>query len=163
MKNKMNMGKGLAIKIGVESANSTHCLILGTDLELDQSEIKNLFYPVINGKAQVVLGCGTFTSQSSFTYPYVIGNKTITNFYVLLFNSYMKDIIYGIKLYLGELWRKIDLYQSGFVLEVEILAACLHNGIKPYEVLVSYYPQSREVGKGITALDGIENYLNLYS
>jgi len=161
LKNKVNMGKGVAIKTGVESAGSTHCLILDADLELDPSEIQNLFYPVINGKAQVVLGYRTFTSQSSFTYRYVIGNKAITNFYGLLFNSYIRDIMCGFKLLPTELWKKIDLHQHGFAVEVEIPAACLHYGIKPYEVPVSYFPRSREAGKGITALDGIKIFFKL--
>ena len=160
-KNDVNMGKGVAIKTGVESASGTHCLILDADLELDPAEIYNLFQPVIDGKAQVVLGYRTFTSQSSFTYRYVMGNKAITNFYGLLFNSYIRDIMCGFKLLPTELWRKIDLHQHGFAVEVEIPAACLHYGIKPYEVPVTYFPRTREEGKGITALDGIKIFFKL--
>jgi glycosyltransferase involved in cell wall biosynthesis len=161
LKNDVNMGKGVAIKTGIEAALGSHSIILDADLELDPSEIESLFNPILEGKAKVVLGYRTFTSQSSFTYRYVMGNKAITNFYGILFNSYIRDIMCGYKLLPTDLWKKIDLHQHGFAVEVEIPAACLHYGFKPFEVPVSYYPRTREAGKGITAVDGLKIFIKL--
>jgi hypothetical protein len=149
-----NQGKGSAIHEGVLVAQSSHLLILDADMELLPSEIPTMWEQVKNGRSEVIFGVRKFSSQSSFTYRFVIGNRIISNFFGLLFNAYLQDVMCGFKLLPTPLWKTINLAQHGFAIEVEIPVRCLERGIKPWEVPVSYYPRTREQGKGITVVDG---------
>lgn len=150
---KKNGGKGTAIISGIPECTGTHMVIFDADLELAVSDLILLFQPVLEGKAEVVFGVRKFSSQSSFTYRYVIGNKFLSHYYGLLFNHYLSDIMCGGKLLPVALWRELSLRLHGFTTEAEIAAKVWSAGYTPWEVTINYSPRTREEGKGITVLD----------
>jgi hypothetical protein len=52
--------------------------------------------------------------------------------------------------------RKIEIKSRGFELCPEITAKALKQGLKIYEVPISYHPRTTEQGKKITWKDGIQ-------
>ena len=150
---KKNGGKGTAIIAGIPHCRGSHMAIFDADLELDVGDLPKIFAPVLTGKSDVVFGVRNFSSQSSFTYRYVMGNKFLSHFYSILFNHYLTDIMCGGKLLPIELWRELDLKLHGFTTEAEIAAKVWSAGYTPWEVEVNYSPRTREEGKGITVLD----------
>jgi dolichol-phosphate hexosyltransferase len=153
---KLNGGKGSAIKEGIQFLKGSHAVILDADLELDTTDLIPLFQPILDEKAQATFGVRKFSSQSSFTYRYVIGNKFLSHLYGLLFNHYLRDIMCGAKLLPTSVWKDLDLKLNGFNTEVEIAAKLWRRNIRPWEVEVSYSPRTREEGKGITVFDAIK-------
>jgi len=150
---KKNGGKGTAIIAGIPECTGTHMLILDADLELSVEDIGQLFQPILDGKADVVFGVRRFSSQSSFTYRYVIGNRFLSHYFGLLFNHYLSDIMCGGKLLPIALWRELDLTLHGFTTEAEIAAKVWSAGYTPWEVSINYSPRTREEGKGINVFD----------
>jgi len=150
---KKNGGKGTAIISGIPECTGTHMIIFDADLELAVSDLVHLFQPVREGKAEVVFGTRKFSSQSSFTYRYVIGNRFLSHYFGLLFNYYLSDIMCGGKLLPVALWRELDLKLHGFTTEAEIAAKVWSAGYTPWEVTINYSPRTREEGKGITVFD----------
>lgn len=150
---KENGGKGTAIVAGIPACTGSHMVIFDADLELAVDDLISLFQPVLDGKARVVFGVRNFSSQSSFTYRYVMGNKFLSHYFGVLFNHYLTDIMCGGKLLPVTLWRELDLRLHGFTTEAEIAAKVWSAGFIPWEVTIRYFPRTREEGKGITVID----------
>jgi glycosyltransferase involved in cell wall biosynthesis len=151
-----NQGKGAAIKTGVQQAAGDYLVILDADLEYDPQDIPRLLEPVLDGRAEVVYGNRTFGSHSSFSYWYVMGNKAVTTYANMLFNCYLGDLETCFKLMPVELYRSLDIRSKGFGMEAEVTGKLLRNGIRPFEVPISYRARTRAEGKKITWRDGVE-------
>ena len=53
---KKNMGKGAAVKTGIENATGEYIIIQDADLEYNPNDIERLLQPIRNGEAKVVYG-----------------------------------------------------------------------------------------------------------
>ena len=151
-----NAGKGAAIKTAVDSANGDYMVILDADLEYDPQDIPRLLVPVLDGRAKVVYGNRTFGSHSAFSFWYVMGNKAVTTFANVLFNSYIGDLETCFKLMPVALYRSLEAKSRGFGMEAEVTGKLLRQKIRPYEVPITYHARGREEGKKITWKDGVE-------
>jgi dolichol-phosphate hexosyltransferase len=151
-----NAGKGAAIKTAVDNAEGDYMVILDADLEYDPQDIPKLLEPVLDGRATVVYGNRTFGSHSAFSFWYVMGNKAVTTFANVLFNSYIGDLETCFKLMPVSLYRSLQVRSRGFGMEAEVTGKLLRQRIRPYEVPISYRARGREEGKKITWKDGVE-------
>jgi dolichol-phosphate hexosyltransferase len=151
-----NQGKGAAIRTAASVATGDYLIICDADLEYAPAEIPSLLVHVIDGDAEVVYGTRTFGSHNSYSYVYVLGNKAVTTFANLLFNCYISDLETCFKLMPTALYRELRVHETGFGMEAEITGKLLRRGIRPYEVPISYKARSREAGKKLTWLDGVE-------
>ena len=93
--NKSNGGKASAIKIGASHLETSHVVILDSDLELATSDIARLWKIVQSGESDYVFGYRRFLAHSSFTWRYSRGNQLISNIYGILFNEVITDIMCG--------------------------------------------------------------------
>jgi glycosyltransferase involved in cell wall biosynthesis len=151
-----NMGKGAAIKTAAEKATGDYLVILDADLEYDPADIPRLLAPVRDGHAQVVFGSRSFGSHSSFSFWYVLGNKAVTMAANVIFNCYLSDLETCFKLMPTALYRSLDVRSRGFGMEAEVTCKLLRRGIRPFEIPISYRARSRDDGKKITWIDGVE-------
>jgi len=131
-------------------------VILDADLEYDPQDIPRLLDPVLDGRAEVVYGSRTFGSHSSFSFWYVMGNKAVTTAANMMFNCYLSDMETCFKLMPLALYRSLEVRSKGFGMEAEVTGKLLRNGIRPFEVPISYRARTREEGKKITWRDGVE-------
>ena len=151
-----NRGKGAAIRTAAEAASGDYVIMCDADLEYSPAEIPSLLAPVLAGQAEVVYGTRTFGSHNAYSYAYVLGNKGVTTFANVLFNSYISDLETCFKLMPAALYRQLNIRQTGFGMEAEVTGKLLRRGIRPYEVPISYKARSREAGKKLTWRDGAE-------
>jgi glycosyltransferase involved in cell wall biosynthesis len=151
-----NMGKGAAIRTAVNSADGDYMVILDADLEYDPQDIPRLLGPVLDGRATVVYGNRSFGGHAAFSFWYVMGNKGVTLFANIMFNSYIGDLETCYKLMPVELYRSLNISSLGFGMEAEVTGKLLRRHIRPYEVPISYTARTREEGKKITWIDGVE-------
>jgi glycosyltransferase involved in cell wall biosynthesis len=151
-----NRGKGAAIRTASESATGDYLVICDADLEYAPEEIPSLLLPVLGGESDVVYGSRTFSSNTAFSFWYVMGNKAVTLAANVLFDSYISDLETCFKLMPTALYRELDVTSAGFGMEAEITAKLLARGVRPYEVPISYKARSREDGKKLTWRDGVE-------
>lgn len=156
-----NKGKGAAIKTAVDAADGDYMVILDADLEYDPKDIPRLLEPVLEGKARIVYGNRSFGGHAAFSFWYVMGNKGVTLFANVLYNSYIGDLETCYKLMPLELYRALNVKSKGFGMEAEVTGKLLRRKLRPYEVPISYHARSREEGKKITAMDGVEALLIL--
>jgi glycosyltransferase involved in cell wall biosynthesis len=150
-----NRGKGAAIRTALQHATGTYAAILDADLEYAAADIAPVLEPLIAGRASVVFGTRAWTSQSSFSFWYVMGNKTVTFVTNLLYNCWISDVMTCHKAMQTDLFRSLKLQEHGFAIEPEIAARVLQTGARIYEVPVSYSARGRNEGKKLTSLDGL--------
>jgi dolichol-phosphate hexosyltransferase len=53
------------------------------------------------------------------------------------------------------MFRGLNLTETGFGLDTQVTAMLLRNGVRPFEVPVSYYSRSHEQGKKINWRDAV--------
>lgn len=150
-----NQGKGAAIRTGLEYARGTFSAILDADLEYAASDLGPVLEPLLAGKARVVFGTRAWTSQSSFSFWYVMGNKSVTMATNVLYNCWISDVMTCHKAMRTELFQSLRLRERGFAIEPEIAARVLQSGARIYEVPIGYAARSRDEGKKLTAVDGL--------
>jgi glycosyltransferase involved in cell wall biosynthesis len=150
-----NRGKGAAIRTGLQHATGTFSAILDADLEYAAADLGPVLEPLLEGKARVVFGTRAWTSQSSFSFWYVMGNKSVTFATNVLYNCWISDVMTCHKAMSTELFRSLRLRERGFAIEPEIAARVLQSGERIFEVPIGYAARSRDEGKKLTALDGL--------
>ena len=149
-------GQGRRDPHGLSSTRQgTFSAILDADLEYAAADLGPLLEPLLAGKARVVFGTRAWTSQSSFSFWYVMGNKSVTFATNVLYNCWISDVMTCHKAMSTELFRSLRLRERGFAIEPEIAARVLQSGERIYEVPIGYAARSRDEGKKLTAVDGI--------
>lgn len=153
---EVNAGKGAAIRTAATLATGDFIVPFDADLEYDPADLPALVSPVLAGEAEVVFGTRTFSSHTSYSYWYVLGNRGVTTVANVLFNAYLRDLETCYKLMPRDLYLDLDVRSRGFGMEAEIAGKLLRRGVRPYEVPVSYRARTREQGKKLTWRDGVE-------
>jgi dolichol-phosphate hexosyltransferase len=152
-----NLGKGAAVRTGVEHASGTHVLILDADLEYSPSDIPVLLAPVLDGIADHVFGTRIFGLNTRFpSYRFAVGGRLTTLMANVLFDSCVTDMHTCLKLIPRQHFTALTLSQHGFGLDTELTAKILHAGVRPYEVPVTYNGRTSMEGKKITWRDGLQ-------
>ena len=151
-----NRGKGAAIRTAADLATGTHVVMCDADLEYAPEDLPALLRPVLELDAEVVYGTRSFTSHTAYSFWFVLGNKGVTLVANALFDTWISDLETCFKLMPLELYRSLDVRSAGFGMEAEITGKLLRQGIRPYEVPISYRARSREAGKKLTWRDGVE-------
>ena len=150
-----NLGKGAAVRTALQHATEEFAAILDADLEYRASDLEEVLEPLVSGEAHVVFGTRAWTSQSSFSFWYVMGNKAVTMATNVIYNCWISDVMTCHKAMRTELFRSLPLRERGFAIEPEIAARLLRAGEQIHEVPIHYRARSREAGKKLTAVDGL--------
>jgi dolichol-phosphate hexosyltransferase len=107
--------------------------------------------------SDVVYGVRMFGMNTVYqSYRYAIGNRVTTLVANVLFDSCLSDLHSCLKLMPVDLFRSLNLTQSGFGLDSEVTAELLRRGYRPYEIPVSYVSRSHAQGKKLTWRDGVD-------
>jgi dolichol-phosphate hexosyltransferase len=152
----VNSGKGAALLAAASFATGTHILPFDADLEYSAEDISRMVEPIMKGRCSVVYGTRLFGCNTVYqTYRYALGNRLLTRMANILFNACLSDLHTCLKLMPLATFRDLNPRERGFGLDSEITARLLINGIRPFEVPVSYYGRSHAEGKKITWRDAV--------
>ncbi len=152
-----NMGKGAAIRKGIEEATGEFLVIQDADLEYDPREFKELLEPIINGHADVVYGSRFMGSKPHriLFFWHSLGNSMLTFLSNMFNNLNLTDMETCYKMFRSETIKKVYLRENRFGFEPEVTAKISRiPGIRIYEVGISYYGRTYEEGKKINWKDG---------
>lgn len=149
-----NRGKGSAVLTGIAHASGDYLLIQDADLEYDPRDYPRLIEPLLNNKADMVLGA-RFLAGHQGLFVHRLGNRFLTSLMNFLFGARLNDFATCYKAARRDIFNALNLRTTGFDIDVEIVCKALKNKLRLIEVPVSYYPRNYRQGKKIRWRDGV--------
>jgi glycosyltransferase involved in cell wall biosynthesis len=157
-----NMGKGAALREGFKHCTGDVVIVQDADWEYDPGEFPKLIQPILDGRADVVIGSRFIGEQHRVLYYWhSVGNKVLTTLSNWCTNLNLTDMETCYKVFKREVIQGINLKSNRFGFEPEVTAkiARKRKGQPPwriYEVPISYSGRTYEEGKKIGMKDGFQ-------
>jgi len=149
-----NQGKGAAVVTGYTAATSDVFLIQDADFEYDPRDYPILLKPIEEGVSKVVYGSRFLGGpRKAMNYWNMVANKGLTFATNILYNAILSDMETCYKVVSADVVRNMRIRAHGFEFEPEITAKILKQGIRIYEVPISYNGREWTEGKKIKWTD----------
>lgn len=155
-----NLGKGTSVRDGIEAAQGEIVIIQDADLEYEPNDYISLIRPLLDNKADIVLGARFIKGQSGL-FMHRLGNRFLTAFINCLFNARLNDYATCYKLTKKSTFESLGLKSKNFDIEVEIVCKALKKNLRIAQVPISYYARLYREGKKIRWLDGIQAIISI--
>ena len=152
-----NLGKGAALRRGIQEATGDFVVIQDADLEYDPLDYPLMLDPLIQGKADVVYG-SRFLGAAPHRVLYFwhsVGNRLLTLLSNCLTNINLTDMETCYKVFRREVIQSISIEEDRFGFEPEITVKVAKRHLRIYEVGISYWGRTYEEGKKIGWKDGV--------
>jgi glycosyltransferase involved in cell wall biosynthesis len=156
IRHEKNFGKGAALRSGFKVASGDYVAVQDADLEYDPNDLKRLLDPLIEGKADVVLG-SRFLSPGAHRVLYFwhfMGNRFLTFLSNMFTDLNLTDMETCYKVFRRDIIQNIDIEENRFGFEPEIIAKIAQLRLRIFEIGISYYGRTYAEGKKISVKDG---------
>lgn len=157
IRHEQNKGKGAALCAGFNRATGNFVAVQDADLEYDPKDLKILLTPLIQNRADVVIG-SRFLSKGMHRVLYFwhyVGNKFLTFLSNIFSDLNLTDMETCYKVFRRDVLNKIQIRENRFGFEPEIIAKIAHMRVRIFETGISYYGRTYREGKKIGFRDGL--------
>lgn len=154
-----NMGKGAALRLALEAANSKLFIIQDADLEYDPNDFEKIIQPFLKNEADVVFG-SRFVGGGErrvLRFWHSVGNRLLTFMSNCFSNLYLTDMATCYKCFRTEQLRALRLCENRFGIDPEITMKISRQKVRIVEVGVSYSGRSYDEGKKIGFRDALRH------
>jgi len=157
-----NRGKGFAVRTGIQRATGDIVVCQDADLEYDPRDLPRLMAPIIDGRADAVIG-SRFRGETVrvLYYWHSLGNHLLTVFSNMLTNLNVSDMEVCYKLMRADLAKSLPLVSERFGIEPELIARLSQARARIYEVPIGYSGRTYAEGKKIGWQDGVAAFWHI--
>jgi glycosyltransferase involved in cell wall biosynthesis len=163
-------GKGNAVRRALRLIEADVYLLVDGDGTYPASEAPRLLQPVLEGRADVVIGSRLDEdSESEFRWVNRLGNRLFLATVNLIFQARVTDLLTGYRVMSREFVRRSPILSSGFELETELTVLALDRGFQTVEIpirltrrLEGSHSKIRILGDGLRILGAVFKLLRDY-
>ena len=152
---KANYGKGKAVRDGISMAKNDYILIQDADLEYSPSDLPRLIGIAFSNAVDLLITTRMNGSELTRVHYFWnrIGNKVITTFFNVLFNTTFTDIFSGYLVVKRDLLDSNMMKSNSWSQQVEILVSIVkRKNHRIFEAPISYRGRTYDEGKKIRAI-----------
>ena len=151
-----NMGKGAAVRAGIQAASGHVIVIQDADLEYDPAEFRSLLEPIRLDRADAVYGSRFQSGPRRVLYFWhSVGNRFLTLLSNMLTDLNLSDMETCYKMVRADLMKSLPLTSDRFGIEPELTARLAAAGARIWEIPISYSGRTYGEGKKIGWRDGV--------
>ena len=133
-------GKSQAIKTAIKYIRTPYVLIMDGDYTYPAKYIRDLYREIVQNKYDEVIGARQFNKLSQ-KFLFRIGNKILTKFFNLLFNTRLSDVLSGMYIVKTDVLKDILFESRKFGIETEIAAHVASTSGKISQFPIEYRPR----------------------
>ncbi len=165
--NEYKQGKGNVIRSMFRDVDADIYIMVDADDTYPANEVHELIKIVEEGKADMVIGDrlsnGTYENENKRNF-HNLGNMIVKNSINLIFNSNLKDIMTGYRVFNRDFVKNFPVISKGFEIETEMSFHALDRNYKIVEIPITYKdrPEGSE-SKLNTFSDGFRVLLTIFN
>ncbi len=170
IRNSRNRGYGRALNTLFQTAiimKADYVITLDSDGQHDPAQIPRLLQPLIENKADIVIGSRFLNSDDKLNVPKYrsLGIKTITKFTKVASYGNITDSQSGFRAYTANALSKLRLYEDGMAVSTEILLKADEQNLRVVEVPVTvrYFEDSsthHPIGHAISVVNHLFRHMS---
>lgn len=153
LRHDTNRGKGACIRTALAKAHGDLVLVQDADLEYDPEDWPSLLGPILKGRATVVYGSRYLGAHQTIGYWTHLGNRFLSIVTDVLYNTNLSDVQTCYKLFDRTVIDGISIESDRFDFEPEITAKVLRQGLRIYEVPISFAGRAQNEGQKFASRD----------
>lgn len=153
-----NRGKSCALIAGFKEITGDVATIQDGDLEYDPNDFVKMVKKMLEPNVRVVYGSRRLNKENVqySGLSFYMGGLSLTYMTNILYGGHITDEPTCYKMFESKLLKSIKLESKRFEFCPEVTAKVLRQGIKIYEVPISYFPRNAAQGKKIGLNDFFE-------
>lgn len=131
-------GKGYVMQNMFRTVNSDIFILADGDDTYFAEDVHKLMEPILNGRADMVVGNRLSQSEGGFSLSHRFGNLVFKYLLNYLFNAAYSDILSGYRVMTRDFYKNIPLLARGFEIETELTLQSLERDFQIEEISIRY-------------------------